>query len=150
MTVIVYLVLTRWNYSWIYKNYHVQKFCESLVCPEQLNCLLFFRKILQVPHNLWFSSLFVYIDAFPKTTIWFLRSIFSQWGQLRDSYGTFTEGSKAHWCSRKKNHALSENFWTQWRCVNISYFAWILYFTFSTALQRLKKIVTYMFPRRQN
>ncbi len=29
---------------------------ESLVCPEQFNFLLFFRKILQLTHILWFSA----------------------------------------------------------------------------------------------
>ncbi len=29
---------------------------ESLVCPEQFNCLLFFRKILQLPRILWFYN----------------------------------------------------------------------------------------------
>ncbi len=33
---------------------------ESLVCPEQLNFLLFFRKIFQLPRILWFSSIFVF------------------------------------------------------------------------------------------
>jgi len=31
---------------------------ESLVCPEQLNCLLFFRKILHLPQFLGVSSIF--------------------------------------------------------------------------------------------
>ncbi len=35
---------------------------ESLVCPEQLNCLLFFRKIPQVPQILRFSRMFVYLN----------------------------------------------------------------------------------------
>ncbi len=35
-----------------------------------------------------------------------LRAIFSHRGQLRDSYATITEDSNAHWCSRRKNHAL--------------------------------------------
>ncbi len=39
---------------------------ESLVCPEQLNCLLFFRKILQLPQILWFSSNFVYLNPFQQ------------------------------------------------------------------------------------
>ncbi len=38
----------------------------SLVCPEQLNCLLFFRKILQVPQIIWFSSIFVYLNPFQQ------------------------------------------------------------------------------------
>ncbi len=39
---------------------------ESLVCPEQLNCLLFFRKILQLPQILWFSSIFMYLNPFQQ------------------------------------------------------------------------------------
>ncbi|MCJ8750343.1 hypothetical protein PDJAM_G00262810, partial [Pangasius djambal] len=54
---------------------------ESLVCPEQVNCLLFFRKILQLPQILWFSSIFVYLNPFQ---------------QRLDSYATITEGSNAH------------------------------------------------------
>ncbi len=39
---------------------------ESLVCPEQLNCLLFFRKILQVPTIIWFSRNFVCLNPFQQ------------------------------------------------------------------------------------
>ncbi len=39
---------------------------ESLVCPEQLNFLLFFRKILQVLQILWFSSIFVFLNPFQQ------------------------------------------------------------------------------------
>ncbi len=39
---------------------------ESLVCSEQLNSLLFFRKILQLPQILWFSSIFVYLNPFKR------------------------------------------------------------------------------------
>ncbi len=39
---------------------------ESLVCPEQLNYLLFFRKILQVPQILWFFSIFVHLNPFQQ------------------------------------------------------------------------------------
>ncbi len=45
---------------------------ESLVCLEQLNCLLFFRKILQVLHILWFFSIFCAFEPFPTMT-------FQQW-----------------------------------------------------------------------
>ncbi len=38
----------------------------SLVCPEQLNCLLFFRKNLEVPQIIWFSSIFVYLNPFQQ------------------------------------------------------------------------------------
>ncbi len=78
---------------------------ESLVCPEQLNILLFFRKILQASQTLWFSSIFVYLNPFNSDCM-ILRSIFSHWGQLRDSFTTITEDPNAHWCSRRKNDAL--------------------------------------------
>ncbi len=39
---------------------------ESLVCPEQLNFLLFFEKILQLPQIIWFSSIFVYLNPFQQ------------------------------------------------------------------------------------
>ncbi len=39
---------------------------ESLLYPEQLNCLLFFRKILQLTLTLWFSSIFVYLNPFQQ------------------------------------------------------------------------------------
>ncbi len=39
---------------------------ESFVCPEQLNCLLFFGKILQLPRIIWFSSIFVYLNPFQQ------------------------------------------------------------------------------------
>ncbi len=39
---------------------------ESLVSLEQLNCLLFFRKILQVPQTLWFFSIFVDLNPFQQ------------------------------------------------------------------------------------
>ncbi len=39
---------------------------ESLVCPEQLNGLLFFRKILQLSLIIWFSSIVVYLNPFQQ------------------------------------------------------------------------------------
>ncbi len=39
---------------------------ESLVCPEHLKCLLFFRKILQVPQILRFWGIFVYLNPFQQ------------------------------------------------------------------------------------
>ncbi len=44
---------------------------ESLVCPEQLNFLLFFWRILQVPQILWFSSIFVYLNTFQQWLYYF-------------------------------------------------------------------------------
>ncbi len=75
---------------------------ESLVCPEQLNCSLFFRKILQVPQIIHFFHHFWCIWTLFNNDCMILRTIFSQ---LRDSYGTITEGSNAHWCFRRKHDA---------------------------------------------
>ncbi len=58
---------------------------ESLVCPEPLNCLLFFGKILQLPQILWFSSIFVYLNPFQQWLYDFEIQV-SHWGQLRDSF----------------------------------------------------------------
>ncbi len=58
------------------------------VCPEQLNYPLFFRKILHVPQILWVSSIFCIFEPSPAVS-----SIFSHWGQLRDSNTTITEDS---------------------------------------------------------
>jgi len=44
---------------------------EFLVCPEQLNSPTFFRKILQVPQILRFSSIFCIFEPFTALTVWF-------------------------------------------------------------------------------
>ncbi len=48
---------------------------ESPVCPEQLNCLLFFRKILQLPQIIWFSA-FLCIWTLSNNDCMILSSIF--------------------------------------------------------------------------
>jgi len=48
------------NLNLLKKNCLVIVVHESLVCPEQLNVLLSFGKILQLTLILWFSSIFVY------------------------------------------------------------------------------------------
>ncbi len=50
-------------------SYFVIVVHESLVGPEQFNCLLFFRKILQLLHILWFTSIFCIFEPFPKVTV---------------------------------------------------------------------------------
>ncbi len=109
---------------------------ESLVCPEQLNCLVFFRK----------KNAFLCIWTLSNNDCIIFRSIFSHRGQLRDSNATITEDSNAHWCSRRKNNALRAGAWKLLNrmkmcifflfCLNIIYFFW-----FSTALQKQQKIV---------
>ncbi len=70
-TSLVYFVL-----CWKLSHTSFMKFM-SLVCPEQLNCLLFFRKILQVPQILWFSSIFVYLNPFQQWLYDFEIHLFS-------------------------------------------------------------------------
>ncbi len=79
-----------------------------------------------------------------------LGSNFSHWGQLRDSFATITEGSNAHWCPRRKNHALRARVWKLLNRMKMYIFFLfclnIILFLFSTALQKLQKIVT-CFPK---
>ncbi len=79
---------------------------ESLVCPEQLNCLLFSRKILR-SQKLFGCPAFLCIWTLSNIDCMILRFVFSHRGQVRDSFTTITEDSNTHWCSRRKNHALS-------------------------------------------
>ncbi len=83
---------------------------ESLVCSEQLNWALFFRKILHVLQILQFSSILCIFEPFPAVTM-ILRAIFSHWGQLRDSNTTIKKGSNIHWCSRRKHDTLRAGGW---------------------------------------
>ncbi len=105
----VYILSTRQNNNWIYKKWPRSKvyiplnlitmchflddpqlfLCfvivahESLVGPEQLNCLLFFRKILQLLYILWFSNIFCIFEPFPTVTVWFWDPSFhteGNWG----------------------------------------------------------------------
>ncbi len=79
-------------------------FCSWVPCLSwtvQLSAILQ-KKILQVPQIIWFSSIFVYLYPF-KQWLWFWDPSF----HTEDNWGTtITEGSKAHWCSRRKTHAL--------------------------------------------
>ncbi len=68
--------------------------------------------------------------------IWTLSN--NDCGQLRDSYTTITEGSNAHWCSRRRNHALRAGAWKLLNrmeistvflfCLNIIFFHLVLPF----------------------
>ncbi len=89
---------------------------ESLVCPEQLNCLLFFRKSFS-SHKFFGFPAFLCIWTLSNIDCMILRSIFSYRGQLRDSFATITEDSNTHRCPRRKNHAL--------RAMNLNLKTWI-------------------------
>ncbi len=121
---------SHWVVTWMIHSYVF--FClvivvhESLVCPEQLNFLLFFWKS--------FSHRGQLSDNWGTTE-----------GQLKDSYATITEGSNAHWCSRRKNHARAGG----WKLLNkmkmCTFFLFCLnvfFSLFSTGLQKLQKIVS--------
>ncbi len=84
---------------------------ESLVCPEQLNCLLSLRKIIQLPQIIWFSSIFVYLNPFQQWLNYFI-SIFhteDNWGthlRLLQKIQTLTDAPEGETMGR-------ENFWTE-------------------------------------
>ncbi len=124
---------------------HSCVFCLVMVVHESLvvltvKLLLSLRKILQLTQILWFSSIFVYLNPFQQWLNYFI-SIFSHRGQLRDSFVTITEDSNTHWCSRRRNHGA-------WKLLNRIKFAFLVtlpkyqLFSFSTALQKLQKILT--------
>ncbi len=120
---------------------------ESLVGPEQFNGLLFFRKILQLLHILWFSSIFCIFKPFPTLTVGFWH-----WGQLRDSYTTIANGENIYWCSRRPHNALRAGGCKLLnRMMMCKYFSFCLtVIFFHLVLDFRSYINTYMFPRRQN
>ncbi len=66
---------------------------ESIVCSEQLNRALFFRKILHVLQILQIFQHLLHVSTLSSGNCMILRSIFSHWGQLRDSNTTIKKGS---------------------------------------------------------
>ncbi len=73
-----------------------------------------------------------------------LRSIFSHWGQLRDSNTTIKKGSNIHWCSRRKHDALRAGCWKLLNRMKIFNFFLLLkynFFPFITALRKQQKIL---------
>ncbi len=66
-----------------------------------------------------------------------LRSIFSHQGQLNDLYAAITEYLNTHWCSRRKKTFLNR----MKMCIFLVLHKYQI-FSFSTALQKLQKIVT--------
>ncbi len=94
---------------------------ESLVCPEQLNVLLFFRKILNFPQILWFSCIVVYLKPF------------QQW----------LYASEIHLFTPRTTEGLICNYYRRFkRSLMLQKEKNMIFFSFSTALQRLHKIVT--------
>ncbi len=71
------------------------------------------------------SQHILHIWTLSSSNCMILWSIFSHWGQLKDSNTTIKKVSNIHWCSRRKHDALRSggvNFWTGWRWPNFFYF----------------------------
>ncbi len=83
---------------------------ESLVCSEQLNCCCSSEKSFS-SHKLFDFPAFLCIWILSNNDCMILRSIFSHWGQLRDSYAAITEDSNTHWCSRRKKPCIKSRGW---------------------------------------
>ncbi len=107
-------------------------FCDRWSWAVQLPAVL--QKNPPAPaHSLVFQHL-LHIWTLSNNDCMILRSIFSHWGQLRDSYTTITKGENIYWwCSRRQHNALRAggvNFWTGWWCAN-------------TGLQKLHKYLRF-------
>ncbi len=105
---------------------------ESLVCPEQLNCLLFFRKILQLTQILCLFSIFVYLNSFQQ---------WDQYFHTEDNWGTHMKLLKKIQKLQKDKPCIKAG---GWKLLNI-FFLIILpkyHILFSTALQKLQNILT--------
>ncbi len=118
---------------------------ESLVCPEQLNCLLFFRKILQLTLILWFFSIFVYLNPFQQWLYDFEMHLFTPRtteGLIRNYYRRFKHSlmlQKEKPCIKSRGVKTFEQ--------NEDVYIFLAspkynIFSFSTALQKLQKIIT--------
>ncbi len=113
---------------------------ESLVCPEELYCLLFFRKILQVPQILWFYSIYVYLNPFQQLLYDFEIHLFT----LRTIEGLICNYYRRFKCSlmlQKEKPCIKA-----WKllnkmkmCIFFLFCLNIIFFSFSTALQKLQK-----------
>ncbi len=100
---------------------------ESLVCPEQLNVLLFFRKILNFPQILWFSCIVVYLKPFQQWLYAF---------EIHPFTPRSTEGLICNYYSRFKRSLMLQKEKT---CI------FFIYYCPSETTRD-----SYMFPRRQN
>ncbi len=146
MHAIVYIVL-----SWI--RYFISTavfFClvivvhKSLVCPEQLNCLLFFRKIIQLPQIIWFFSIFVYLNPFQQ---WFWDPSFNTEGLIRNYYRGFKHSlmlQKENPCIKSRGVKTFEQNEDVYICLIL------LKYIFPFSIPTKSTEDTYMFPRRSN
>ncbi len=81
--------------------------------PEQLNCRLFFRKILQLTQILWFSSIFVCLNPFKQWLYDFEIHLFTLRTTERLIYNYYRRFRHSLMLQKKK-HVLRETFWI-WR-----------------------------------
>ncbi len=109
-----------------------------LVAPVQFNSLLFFRKILQLLHILWFSSIFCIFEPFPTVTVWFWDPSFhtkGNWG----THTVITKGENIYWCSRRQHNALRARECKLLNRMMMCTFFFLFLFSFGTALKKLHK-----------
>ncbi len=122
---------------------------ESIVCPEQLNCLLSFRKILQLPQIIFVFQHFCVFEPFPTMTVWFWDPSFHTEGLICNYYRRF---KRSLMLQKEKTCIISRGWKLLNRmkmctvflfCLNIIFFYY--YYCPSEVTED-----TYMFPRRQN
>ncbi len=133
--------------TWPIMTFFVIVVQESLVCPEQLNCLLFFRKILQVSQILWFSASFAYLTLF-QFQQWLydfeihLFTLRTTEGLIHNYYRKF---KRSLMLQKKKTCIKSQGCKLLNRMKMCTFFLFclhiIIFFSFSTALQKLQKIL---------
>ncbi len=94
---------------------------------------------------------FLHIWTLSSSDCMILRSIFSHWGQLRDSNTTIKKGSNIHWCSRRKHDALRAGCWKLLNRMKISNFFLLLKYIFFSIYYCPSEATedTCMFPGRQ-
>ncbi len=113
---------------------------ESLVCPELLNILLFFRKILQLPQILWFFGFFMYLNPFQQWLYDFEIHLFTPRtteGLIHNYYRRF----KHSLMLQKEKPCIKSQAWKLLNrmkmCMFFLFCLNIIFFSFSTALQKL-------------
>ncbi len=106
----------------------------------QLNCLLFFRKILQLTLILWISSIVVYLNPFQQWLYDIEIHLFTPRteGLIRSYYRRFKHSPML----QKEKPCIKSRGWTLWteRCIFFLFCQNVIFFSFSTALQKLQKI----------
>ncbi len=116
-----------------------------------VSCLFWTVKLSSVPQKNppcpAESSVFqhlLHIWTLSSSDCMIVRSIFSHWGQLRDSNTTIKKGSNIHWCSRRKHDALrAGGVKTFEQDEDVQIFLILLkyhFFPCSTALQKQQKL----------